>query len=83
MPPLLFSRFSNCALLTIAHRLSSIIDYDRLLVLDAGRVVEFDTPHNLLSKKADDDQAIFRGMCAKSGKFDELFASAEKKAKSD
>ena len=61
---------------------SSIIDYDRLLVLDAGRVVEFDTPYALLSKKAGDDKAIFRGMCEKSGRFDELFASAEKKAKS-
>ena len=45
-------------------------------------MVEFDTPFALLSKKAGDDKAIFRGMCESSGKFDELFASAEKKVKS-
>lgn len=35
---------------TIAHRLNTVIDYDRVLVIDAGRSVEFDTPYNLLVK---------------------------------
>ncbi|KAL1920360.1 uncharacterized protein VTP21DRAFT_737 [Calcarisporiella thermophila] len=34
--------------LIIAHRLKSVLDLDKVLVLDAGRVVEFDTPKNLL-----------------------------------
>jgi len=38
------SEFKESTLLTIAHRLSSVIDYDRLLVLADGTVAEFDTP---------------------------------------
>ena len=38
------SEFKSSTLLTIAHRLSSVIDYDRLLVLSDGKVAEFETP---------------------------------------
>ena len=38
------SEFKSSTLLTIAHRLSSVIDYDLLLVLSDGKVAEFDTP---------------------------------------
>ncbi|KAG8270389.1 Multidrug resistance-associated protein 4 [Homalodisca vitripennis] len=42
-------RFAHCTVLTVAHRLNTIIDSDRVLVMDAGSVVEFDHPHELLS----------------------------------
>ena len=42
------SRFKNSTVITIAHRLNTIMDYDKVLVLDQGRVVEFDKPEVLL-----------------------------------
>lgn len=44
------SEFKNKTMITIAHRLETIIDYDRILVMDAGRVAEFDSPSALLRK---------------------------------
>lgn len=40
--------FSHCTVVTIAHRLHSIMDCDRVLVIDAGKIVEFDHAHCLL-----------------------------------
>ncbi|XP_011138927.1 probable multidrug resistance-associated protein lethal(2)03659 isoform X1 [Harpegnathos saltator] len=44
-------KFENCTVLTIAHRLNTVMDSDRILVMDAGSAVEFDHPHLLLQKE--------------------------------
>lgn len=43
--------FRDCTTLTIAHRLNTVMDSDRVMVLDQGRIVEFDSPDNLLKIK--------------------------------
>ncbi|KAJ2733976.1 hypothetical protein IW152_002632 [Coemansia sp. BCRC 34962] len=47
----IYKEFKDCTVLTIAHRLNTIIDSDRILVLDQGQVTEFDTPSALLAKE--------------------------------
>uniref|UniRef100_A0A8C7YAV4 Multidrug resistance-associated protein 4 n=1 Tax=Oryzias sinensis TaxID=183150 RepID=A0A8C7YAV4_9TELE len=41
-------KFQDCTVLTIAHRLNTIIDCDKILVLDAGQMQEYDEPYVLL-----------------------------------
>jgi ABC-type multidrug transport system fused ATPase/permease subunit len=64
-------------IITIAHRLQTIVDYDKVLVLDKGRVVEYGHPHELLKKEGKD--AVFKGMCEMSGDY-EILQKAAKKA---
>ncbi|XP_066581201.1 probable multidrug resistance-associated protein lethal(2)03659 [Prorops nasuta] len=45
------NKFTNCTVLTIAHRLNTVMDNDRILVMDASTAVEFDHPHLLLQKE--------------------------------
>ncbi|KKK27136.1 hypothetical protein ARAM_001306 [Aspergillus rambellii] len=61
-------------IITIAHRLQTIIDYDKVLVLDHGRVVEFDHPWTLVNKEG----GVFRSMCENSGNMDTLLEVAKK-----
>ncbi|XP_017763434.1 PREDICTED: probable multidrug resistance-associated protein lethal(2)03659 isoform X2 [Eufriesea mexicana] len=47
---LIRTKFESCTVLTIAHRLNTVMDSDRILVMDAGNAVEFDAPHLLIQK---------------------------------
>ncbi len=43
------TEFAGCTVLTVAHRLNTIVDCDRVIVMDAGRVAEFGAPSELLA----------------------------------
>lgn len=45
------NKFYDCTILTVAHRINTVMDNDRIMVLDAGKIVEFDAPNNLLRNK--------------------------------
>jgi hypothetical protein len=84
-------------IILVAHRLRTVIDYDRLIVLDKGEVrimigYEWLTLTRTLSQVAEFDtplkliqkeDGIFRMMCLKSGTFAELEAAAKVKAERD
>ncbi|KAL7593059.1 hypothetical protein Lser_V15G32576 [Lactuca serriola] len=55
--------FKSCTMIIIAHRLNTIIDCDRILLLDAGQVVEYDAPGKLLQN----EQTAFSKMVQSTG----------------
>ena len=59
----LANEFKHCTVLTIAHRLNTILNSDRILVLSNGRIEECDTPENLLR----DRESSFYDMCQNAG----------------
>lgn len=56
------TEFADCTVLTVAHKLSTIVDSNRIMVIDKGHLVEFDSPRALLERGG-----IFAGMIASSG----------------
>lgn len=66
---LISAAFGDCTILCIAHRLKTILKYDRILVLEKGEIEEFDAPLRLFEK----EDGIFRQMCIKSGITDSDF----------
>ncbi|KAG2178689.1 hypothetical protein INT44_001842 [Umbelopsis vinacea] len=67
--------FKDCTILCIAHRLLTVVEYDRILVLDQGQVVEFANPYELLRNK----DSKFYQICKNSGEFRRLMNMAKLK----
>jgi ABC-type multidrug transport system fused ATPase/permease subunit len=65
--------------ITIAHRLQTIVDYDKVLVLDHGEVIEYAHPWELINK----EEGLFRSMCEMSGELETLMKAAKRKWEED
>uniref|UniRef100_A0A670K2R6 ABC-type glutathione-S-conjugate transporter n=1 Tax=Podarcis muralis TaxID=64176 RepID=A0A670K2R6_PODMU len=56
------TQFRECTVLTIAHRVNTLLDCDRVLVMESGRVAEFNAPETLIAQKG-----LFYRMAEESG----------------
>eukprot|EP00639_Heterosigma_akashiwo_P026899 CAMPEP_0194701260 /NCGR_PEP_ID=MMETSP0295-20121207/26093_1 /TAXON_ID=39354 /ORGANISM="Heterosigma akashiwo, Strain CCMP2393" /LENGTH=486 /DNA_ID=CAMNT_0039595443 /DNA_START=210 /DNA_END=1671 /DNA_ORIENTATION=- len=65
--------FRDCTVLCIAHRLHTVIYYDRILVLEQGQVAEYGRPLDLLTQETSN----FKSLCERTGDFDNLLAIAK------
>lgn len=74
-------KFIRCTVITIAHRLHTVMDSDKILVMNFGHVAEYDTPLNLLEKQ----DGIFAGMVKALGnsEYSRLSEIARNKVKKD
>ncbi|KAH6564572.1 hypothetical protein BASA50_004382 [Batrachochytrium salamandrivorans] len=72
------TEFSNASVLTIAHRLSTVMDHDKILVLEQGKLAQYGLPHDLLQNKT----GLLYQMCVESGEMDLLVSIAAAKAQS-
>ena len=61
---MLRTRFQGTTLLTIAHRLHTVIDYDVILAMENGQLAEFGTPAELLEKR----DGLFAGLVDSTGR---------------
>ncbi|KAJ3278861.1 hypothetical protein HDU79_001137 [Rhizoclosmatium sp. JEL0117] len=57
------THFKNTTVISIAHRVNTIADFDRIMVLDAGRLVEYDSPINLLNR----EDSLFKSLVDATG----------------
>jgi ATP-binding cassette subfamily C (CFTR/MRP) protein 4 len=74
--------FSECTVITVAHWLSTIINNDKVIVMEKGTVAEIDHPYSLLVEEEGDDEitreGLFSWMIKASGEMaDQLFREAK------
>ncbi|KAI0900117.1 abc transporter [Annulohypoxylon nitens] len=74
MQQLIRSEFAGSTIITIAHRLRTIIDYDQVIVMEEGKVLETGSPAELI-----DREGTFWGMLKNSSEYEELFSLAKQR----
>lgn len=55
-------KLKKCTVLTIAHRIRTIVNYDKIMIIENGNLIDFDTPKNLLS-----NSGLFNNIIKESG----------------
>lgn len=69
------TKFADTTVITIAHRLNTIADYDKIIVMDRGQIVETGSPLELIER-----EGIFREMVEKTGTNAEIIKSIARKS---
>ena len=62
-------KFSNHTIIAVAHKLDTILDFDKVAVMDRGELKEYDSPYKLLEKKQSDFGKLYYSFV--SGRKDE------------
>lgn len=63
MQSVIRKHFKDQTIIAIAHKLDTILDYDKIAFMDQGRVVEFDKPQALLSMKESAFKSLYNSFC--------------------
>lgn len=63
MQSVIRKHFKEQTIIAIAHKLDTILDYDKVAFMDQGRVVEFDKPQALLSMEVSAFKSLYNSFC--------------------
>lgn len=72
-------KFSSHTVLSVSHRLDTILDYDKIALMDGGSLVEFDSPHALLSR----EDSAFRKLYYSASGNDDALSGSERLSSAD
>jgi len=72
MQRLIRRKFANHTIIAVAHRIETILDFDKVAVLDAGRLVEYDSPYNLLDVPGSAFGKLYNSALAEEEEEDDL-----------
>jgi ATP-binding cassette subfamily C (CFTR/MRP) protein 1 len=57
---LLRSRFASHTIIAVAHKLDTILDFDKVVVMDQGQLVEYGQPHSLLKQQSSHFRSLYK-----------------------
>lgn len=77
MQQVIRERFASHTIIAVAHKLDTILDFDKVALLDEGVLVEFDRPHELLSNTSSAFHKLYYSSYAGQNDFDERATLAE------
>jgi ABC-type multidrug transport system fused ATPase/permease subunit len=70
-------RFASHTIIAVAHKLDTILDFDKIALLDEGRLIEFDSPYELLSDRGSAFHKLYYNSHSEQDDFDDHETLAE------